>query len=50
VDQILATNVNEVSCNCPGCWAGIIRAGKGHHLRVRFAINEILWAFGDDPV
>jgi Fe-S oxidoreductase len=48
VDQILATQVKEVSCNCPGCYAGIVRAGKGNGLKVRFAINEILKAFGDE--
>ena len=49
VDQILATHVKEVSCNCPGCWAGISRAGKDDGLTVRFSMNEILRAFGDDP-
>ena len=49
VDQILATDVREVSCNCPGCWAGISRAGKDQGLTVRFSMNEILRAFGDDP-
>ena len=48
VDQILATQVKEVSCNCPGCYAGIVRAGKGSGLKVRFAINEILQALGDE--
>jgi len=49
LDQIVATKLNEVSVNCPGCWAGIRDAAKATdtNLKVRFAINEILWAFGD---
>jgi len=49
VNQILDSRVTEVSCNCPGCWAGISRAGAEKGLKVRFAINEILKAFGDNP-
>jgi Fe-S oxidoreductase len=51
LDQILDTGLGEVSVNCPGCWAGIIGAVKlaNEDLKVRFAISEILWAFGDDP-
>ncbi|MBN1473878.1 MAG: (Fe-S)-binding protein [Syntrophaceae bacterium] len=50
LDQIIATNAKEVSVNCPGCWAGIGGAAKANNqnLKVRFAISEILWAFGDD--
>ncbi|MBN1382123.1 MAG: (Fe-S)-binding protein [Deltaproteobacteria bacterium] len=50
VDQVLATGAKNVSCNCPGCYAGIVRSSKTNdaHLRVHFAINEILYAFGDD--
>ncbi len=49
LDQVLATGVKEVSVNCPGCWAGITGASKANHkdLKVRFAMSEILRAFGD---
>lgn len=48
--QIMATGMKEVSVNCPGCWAGIGGAAKAAKadLSVKFAISEILWAFGDD--
>jgi Fe-S oxidoreductase len=51
LDQVLATQVGAVSVNCPGCWAGITGAAQAanHELKVRFAINDILRAFGDDP-
>lgn len=50
IDQITATGMKEVSVNCPGCWAGIGGVAKtlGTELKVRFAISDILWAFGDD--
>ncbi len=50
MDQITATGMKEVSVNCPGCWAGIGGAAKTGKvdLSVKFAISEILWAFGDD--
>lgn len=50
LDQIMSTGIKEVSVNCPGCWAGIGGAAKAAKLDlgVKFAISEILWAFGDD--
>lgn len=50
VGQIMATGMKEVSVNCPGCWASIGGAAKTAKLDlgVKFAISEILWAFGDD--
>ena len=50
VDQVLAANVKNVSCNCPGCYAGVVRSSKENKagLKVHFAINEILKAFGDE--
>lgn len=50
VDQILATPTKNISCNCPGCWGGLVQASKTNDagLKVHFAINEILRAFGDD--
>ncbi len=50
LDQILATQAGEVSVNCPGCWAGVTgaAAAAGQDLKVRFAINGILRAFGDE--
>ena len=50
IDQVLATSVKDVSCNCPGCFAGMVRSSKQNNagLKVHFAINEILRAFGDD--
>jgi Fe-S oxidoreductase len=50
VDQVLATATKNVSCNCPGCWGGLVQASKANDagLKVHFAINEILRALGDD--
>lgn len=50
LDQIMATQVDEVSVNCPGCWVGITGAAQAakQELKVRFAISDFLWAFGDD--
>ena len=47
-DQILATKANAVSCYCPGCWDNLIGLGKKNNVKVHFAINKVLWAFGDD--
>ncbi|MCJ8502207.1 (Fe-S)-binding protein [Desulfatitalea alkaliphila] len=51
LDEILATGMRAVGVNCPGCWAGISGAAKAanQELKVRFAISDFLWAFGDDP-
>ncbi|MFO7568847.1 MAG: (Fe-S)-binding protein [Smithellaceae bacterium] len=50
IDQISATGMSEVSVNCPGCWAGLTGTAKANNrdIKVRFAISELLWAFGDD--
>ena len=50
MNQILATDVKDVSVNCPGCWAGLGRLSHKSKagVNVHFAINEILKAFGDE--
>jgi Fe-S oxidoreductase len=50
LDQVVATQVKQVSVNCPGCWLGISTAAQAakQELKVRFAISDFLWAFGDD--
>ncbi len=50
VDQVLTTGTKDVSCNCPGCWVSIVQSSKENNagLKVYFAINEFLRAFGDD--
>ena len=49
VDQILATQINDVSVNCPGCMGSLSQVVKGSNIKIHFAISEILLAFGDDP-
>jgi Fe-S oxidoreductase len=49
VAQILATGLKTVSCYCPGCWSNIHQAGAEHGIKARFAINDLLRAFGDAP-
>jgi Fe-S oxidoreductase len=46
-DQVLATQVKEVSCYCPGCWTNLKRLGKKHDIKVHYAINKVLPAFDD---
>lgn len=46
--QILATREKEVSCYCPGCYALINGGAQEAGVKVHYAINSILWAFGDD--
>lgn len=50
LEQILAADVKAVSVNCPGCYVSIDGAAKAakQELNVRFAISDILWAFGDE--
>ena len=50
LDQIVETKQTAVSVNCPGCWVGISNAAKvgNQDIKVRFAINDILRAFGDE--
>ena len=49
IDQILATKINDVSVNCPGCMGNLGQAVKGTDIKLHLAINEILKAFGDEP-
>ena len=49
IDQILATKINDVSVNCPGCMGSLGHAVKGTDIKLHLAINEILKAFGDEP-
>ena len=39
-----------VSCNCPGCWGTLVRYAREARpgIRARYAMTEILRAFGDD--
>ena len=48
VDQILATRENEVMCNCPGCLGSLSQSLQSQGVKVSFAVNELLWAFGDE--
>jgi Fe-S oxidoreductase len=47
-EQIMATKLPEVVCNCPGCYTSLNQGVAPQGVKVRFALNEILWAFGDD--
>ena len=47
-DQIVAANVPDVSCYCPGCYASISNHAQENGLKLHYSINRILWAFGDE--
>lgn len=48
VDQIVATEVGDVSCYCPGCYASINNFAEEKNLKVHYALSRILWALGDE--
>lgn len=48
VSQILETQVPDVSCYCPGCYASVKNYAKDNNLKMHYTLSRILWAFGDD--
>jgi Fe-S oxidoreductase len=46
--QVLHTGVNDLNCYCPGCFMQLRGAAKRVNIKMHYALEEILWAFGDD--
>jgi len=48
IAQVKATGVADLSCYCPGCYVQLRGPAKRSGLRIHYALEEILWALGDD--
>jgi Fe-S oxidoreductase len=46
--QILNTGVCDLNCYCPGCYVQLRGAAKRSNIKTHYALEEILWAFGDE--
>lgn len=47
--QILNTQATDLSCYCPGCYMQLGGAARMSNIQTHYALEEILWAFGDKP-
>ena len=46
--QVLDTGGSDLNCYCPGCFMQLRGAAKKVNIKTHYALEEILWAFGDD--
>jgi Fe-S oxidoreductase len=46
--QVLNTGVGDLNCYCPGCYMQLRGAAKRSNIQMHYALEEILWAFGDE--
>jgi Fe-S oxidoreductase len=46
--QVLNTGVGNLNCYCPGCYMQLRGAAKKSNIQTHYALEEILWAFGDE--
>jgi Fe-S oxidoreductase len=46
--QVLNTGVGDLNCYCPGCYIQLRGAAKKSNIQIHYALEEILWAFGDE--
>ena len=46
--QVFNTGVADLNCYCPGCYVQLRGAAKKTGIQPHYALEEILWAFGDD--
>jgi Fe-S oxidoreductase len=46
--QVLNTDVGDLNCYCPGCYMQLRGAAKKSNIQTHYALEEILWAFGDE--
>jgi Fe-S oxidoreductase len=46
--QVLRTGVGDLNCYCPGCYLQLRGASKKSDIKIHYALEEILWAFGDE--
>lgn len=48
MDQVLKSGAGHLNCYCPGCYMQLRGGAMKSGLRIHYALEEILWAFGDD--
>jgi Fe-S oxidoreductase len=48
MEQVLKTNVGDLSCYCPGCYTQLRGAAKNSGINIHYSLEEILWALGDE--
>jgi len=46
--QVLQTGTRDLNCYCPGCYMQLGGPAAASGIRPHYALEEILWAFGDD--
>jgi hypothetical protein len=46
--QVLNTGIGDLNCYCPGCYMQLRGAAKRSNIQTHYALEEILWAFGDE--
>ena len=48
IEQVKAAKATDLFCYCPGCFIQLRRATKDIGVATHYALEEILWALGDD--
>ena len=46
--QVVNAEAGDLSCYCPGCYMQLRGAAKKSKMPIHYALEEILWAFGDE--
>ncbi len=46
--QVLNSRSSDLNCYCPGCYMQLRGAAKRSNIQIHYALEEILWAFGDE--
>jgi Fe-S oxidoreductase len=49
MEQVKAAQATDLYCYCPGCFIQLRGAAKKVGVATHYALEEILWALGDDP-
>jgi Fe-S oxidoreductase len=50
IAQVLNTGVGDLNCYCPGCYMQLRGSAKRSNIQTHYALEEILWAFGDECI
>lgn len=48
IEQVRQCGADRLSCYCPGCLMNLQPAARGHGIEVHYALDDILYALGDD--
>jgi Fe-S oxidoreductase len=46
--QIQESGASEMSCYCPGCFVQLRGMARKADIKIRYCLEDILWAFGDE--